>query len=62
MVPDPQNPAAAGGEQVLGIIPHARRTKMFGLSSETFTIVITDRRMLLAQMTLAMLKAAVAEA
>lgn len=49
-----------GGEKVLGIIPHARRPKLFGY--DTFTLIVTDRRIILAQLTAQMLKTAVAEA
>lgn len=61
MTPDSKN-SGADGEKILGIIPNASRTKMFGLSRETFTLLVTDKRMILAQLTPPMLKAAVAEA
>lgn len=61
----PATPAPAtpsGGETVLGVIPNAKKMKMFGAAWDTYTIVVTPRRMILAQMTQAMLNAAVAEA
>jgi hypothetical protein len=61
----PQTPAApaiqAGGEGVLGVVPSAKKMKFMG-AFDTYTIVVTDRRMILAQMTQPMLKQAVAEA
>jgi len=51
-----------GGESVLGVIPNAKKMKMFGASYDTYTIVVTPRRMILAQMTQAMLNAALTEA
>ena len=52
----------AGGEQVIGVIGNAKRMKMLGASYDSFNIIVTDRRMILSQMTAAMLNAAVAEA
>jgi RNA polymerase subunit RPABC4/transcription elongation factor Spt4 len=54
--------APAGGEEILGIIPNARKMKMMGMAWDTYTIVITGRRMVLAQLTQAMLNTAIAEA
>ncbi len=58
----PVTPSAEGHgqEKVLGIIPNARRSKLFGY--DTFTLVVTEKRMILAQLTAQMLKTAVAEA
>jgi hypothetical protein len=53
-------PVAAGGEEIAGVIANARKTKLFG--ADYFNIVITDRRMILVQMTQAMLNAAILEA
>ena len=55
-------PAAAGGEEVFGVIGNARKMKMLGASWDTYTIVVTDRRMILAQMTQAMLNTAIMDA
>jgi hypothetical protein len=53
-------PAAAGSEEVVGVIANARKTKLLG--ADYFNIVVTDRRMILAQMTQPMLNAAIMEA
>ena len=47
---------------VIGVIANARKEKFLGASWDTFTIVITGRRMILARMTQDMLNAAIAEA
>ncbi len=54
--------AQASGEEILGIIPNARKMKMMGMAYDTFTIVVTGRRMILAQLTQEMLNSAIAEA
>jgi len=53
---------AASGEEVIGVIGNARKMKMFGASWDTFTLVVTNRRMIVAQMTQALLNAAIMEA
>jgi hypothetical protein len=58
----PAPTVAAGGEEVIGVIANARKVKMFGASWETWNIVITSRRMIMVQMTAAMITAAVTEA
>lgn len=58
--PAPPSAEVRGGEKILGIISTARRPKLFGY--DTFTLIVTDRRMILAQLTAQMLKTAVAEA
>jgi hypothetical protein len=55
-------PPASGGEQVIGVIGNARKMKMFGVSWDTYNIIVTDRRMILAQLTQEKLNAAIAEA
>ena len=52
----------ASGEEVLGIIPNARKMKMMGMAYDTFTLVVTGRRMIHAQLTQAMLNSAIVEA
>jgi hypothetical protein len=52
----------ATGEEVMGVIANARKMKMFGASWDTYTIVVTNRRMILAQMTQSLLNAAIMEA
>jgi hypothetical protein len=47
---------------MLGVIGNTRKMKMFGASWDTYTIVVTSRRMILAQMTTAMVNAAILEA
>ncbi|WP_321506762.1 zinc ribbon domain-containing protein [uncultured Methanoregula sp.] len=49
-------------EEVLGVIPNARKMKMFGAAFDTYTIVVTGQRMILARLTQPMLNAAIAEA
>jgi hypothetical protein len=51
-----------GGEEVIGVIGNARKMKMFGASWDSYNIVVTGRRMIIAQMTQAMLNAAIMEA
>jgi predicted amidophosphoribosyltransferase len=58
----PSAPVAAGGEEVMGVIANARKVKFLGASWDTWNIVITNRRMIMVQMTQAMLNAAIAEA
>ena len=58
----PAPPVAAGGEEVIGVIANARKVKMFGASWDTWNIVVTSRRMIMVQMTSAMMTAAVVEA
>ena len=57
-----QEARIATGEEVMGVIANARKMKMFGASWDTYTIVITNRRMILAQMTQSLLNAAIMEA
>jgi predicted nucleic acid-binding Zn ribbon protein len=49
-----------GGEQVIGVIANARRKKL--LTYDTYNLIITDRRMIIASLNPALLNAAVAEA
>lgn len=56
------SPAPAADEQVIGVIGNAKKMKMLGISYDSFSIIVTNRRMIFAQMTAAMLNAAVAEA
>ena len=58
----PGPPVTAGGEEVIGVIANARKVKFLGASWDTWNIVVTTRRMILVQMTAAMINAAVAEA
>lgn len=58
VVPSPQTV----GEEVLGVIPNARKMKMLGAAWDTYTIVVTGRRMILAQLTQQMMNVAIAEA
>ena len=53
---------ASSGETVVGVIGNARRMKMLGASWDTFALVVTDRRMILAQLTADRLTAAYKEA
>jgi hypothetical protein len=46
----------------MGVIGNARKMKMFGASWDTFTLVVTNRRIIIAQMTQALLNAAIMEA
>ena len=57
-----QGTTVATGEEVVGVIANARKMKMFGASWDTYTLVITNRRMIIAQMTQALLNAAIMEA
>jgi len=52
----------ASGEQVIGVIGYARTSKMFGLGGDTYSLVITDRRMIHAKLTQQMINAATLEA
>ena len=58
----PGPPVTAGGEEVIGVIANARKVKFLGASWDTWNIVVTNRRMIMVQMTTAMLNAAIAEA
>jgi predicted amidophosphoribosyltransferase len=58
----PVPPVATGGEEVIGVIANARKSKLFGASWDTWNLVVTSRRMIMAQMTSAMLNTAIAEA
>jgi predicted amidophosphoribosyltransferase len=58
----PPPTVAAGREEVIGVIANARKVKFLGASWDTWNIVVTSRRMILVQMTAAMVNAAVAEA
>ncbi|OPX64653.1 MULTISPECIES: zinc ribbon domain-containing protein [unclassified Methanoregula] len=58
----PGVPVTPGGEEVIGVIANTRKVKFLGASWDTWNIVITSRRMILVQMTSAMITAAVAEA
>ncbi len=51
-----------GSEQVIGVIGNARKMKMLGAAWDTYALVITDRRMILAQLTTDLLNAAYKEA
>ncbi len=51
-----------GGEQVIGVIGNARKMKMLGASWDTYALVVTDRRLIMAQLTADMLNAAYKEA
>lgn len=51
-----------GNEELIGVIGNVRKMKMFGVSWDTYTIVVTRRQMILAQMTSPMLNAAILEA
>jgi hypothetical protein len=57
-----QGSTVATGEEVMGVIANARKMKMFGASWDTYTIVVTNRRMILAQMTQSLLNAAIMDA
>jgi predicted nucleic acid-binding Zn ribbon protein len=63
ITPAPATPSPPpGGEQVIGVIGYARKMKMLGISYDTYNLIITDRRMIIAQLTQEMLNAAIAEA
>jgi RNA polymerase subunit RPABC4/transcription elongation factor Spt4 len=51
-----------GGEQVIGVIGNARKMKLLGAAWDTYALVVTNRRMILAQLTADMLNAAYKEA
>jgi hypothetical protein len=51
-----------GEEQVIGVIGNARKMKMLGIAWDTYALVVTDSRMILAQLTAAMLNTAYKEA
>jgi len=55
-------PGTSSAEQVLGVIGNAKKMKMFGASYDTYSIVITNRRMIFAQLTQALANAAIMEA
>lgn len=62
--PAPAAPAAgssAGAEEVIGVIGNAKKEKMLGISSDTFSLIVTSRRMIVAQLTQSMMNAAIAE-
>ena len=62
-IPATPNPAGSPeNERVLGVIANARIPKMFGLGGEIWTLVITDRRMILAKLTQQMTNNAIREA
>ncbi len=46
----------------MGVIGNAKKMKMLGASWDTYTIVITDQRMILAQMSQEMINTAIREA
>ena len=61
MIPKPQ--ASPGtDERVVGVIGNAKKMKMLGASWDTYSIIVTDQRMILAQMTQEMINTAVKEA
>lgn len=53
---------AMGAEEVIGVIGNAKKMKMFGVSYDTYTLVITSRRMIFAQLTQALANVAIMEA
>jgi len=53
---------AGGAEEVIGVIGNAKKMKMFGVSYDTYTLVITNRRMIFAQLTQALANTAIMEA
>jgi hypothetical protein len=55
-------PGTGNAEEVIGVIGNARKMKMFGVAYDTYTIVVTNRRMIFAQLTQAMMNAAIMEA
>ena len=55
-------PSATGAEEVIGVIGNAKKMKMFGVSYDTYTLVITNRRMIFAQLTQALANTAIMEA
>lgn len=62
--PAPVPPAApaAPTEKILGVIANAKKPKMLGASWDTYNLVVTERRMIMAQLTQKMMNAAIAEA
>lgn len=46
----------------MGVIGNARKMKLFGASWDTYTLVVTNRRMIITQMTQELLNAAIMEA
>lgn len=60
--PPVYSPVQQSNEPVVGVIWNARIVKMFGFSTITYTIAITPRRMIIAQLTGALLTAAGKEA
>jgi hypothetical protein len=55
-------PGAGSAEAVLGVIGNAKKMKMFGASYDTYSIVVTNRRMIFAHLTQALTNAAIMEA
>ena len=56
-------PSRAGSaEEVIGVIGNAKKMKMFGASYDTYSIVVTNRRMIFAQLTQALANTAIMEA
>ena len=51
-----------GEEQFIGVIGNARKMKMLGASWDTYALVVTNHRMIFAQLTADMLNAAYKEA
>jgi hypothetical protein len=58
----PGAPVIPGGEEVIGVIANTRKVKFLGASWDTWNIVVTSRRMIMVQMTSAMIMQAVADA
>jgi len=50
------------GEQVIGVIGNARKMKLLGAAWDTYALVVTDRRMIIARLTADKLNAAYKEA
>jgi hypothetical protein len=57
----PSSPPAQR-EKIVGIIANAKKSKMFGAAWDTYSLVVTERRMIVAQLTQQMINAAIAEA
>ncbi|MDO9549462.1 MAG: zinc ribbon domain-containing protein [Methanoregula sp.] len=55
-------PGTPGTEEMIGVIGNTRKMKLFGASWDSYNIIVTSRRMILAQMTTAMVNAAITEA
>jgi hypothetical protein len=51
-----------GAERVIGVIGNAKKTKIFGVSDDTYTLVITSRRMIFARLIPALANAAIMDA